>query len=295
MTDPLDVLRLPLVPLAPDAAFAARLRGRIQRDLTEGDAMTTSQRQLTETEGDVAYFSLQVDDSARARAFYGAVLGWQFGAGSEPGHSAQVEGQSLPMGIWDGPASEGVRKPGVMLVHRVADLAVSIEAVRALGGTATEAYTEPYGVISDCVDDQGNGFTLLEVPADAPRPMAGDARVGDVAYVTISPGDEVRASAFYGTLFGWEIAAGNVPRGLRVDGPLPMTGIWGGTGRQTVTLMYVVEDIAAAVAASPRCRWHRQRSRATALRHHRRLHRRPRDGLLPRPAVDQRGDPRRTG
>ena len=81
MTDPLDVLRLPLVPLAPDAAFAARLRGRIQRDLTEGDAMTTSQRQLTETEGDVAYFSLQVDDSARARAFYGAVLGWQFGTG----------------------------------------------------------------------------------------------------------------------------------------------------------------------------------------------------------------------
>ena len=103
-------------------------------------------------------------------------------------------------------------------------------------------------MISDCVDDQGNGFTLLEVPADAPRPTAGDARVGDVAYVTISPGDEVRASAFYGTLFGWEIAAGNVPRGLRVDGLLPMTGIWGGTGRQTVTLMYVVEDVTAAVA-----------------------------------------------
>ena len=115
-----------------------------------------------------------------------------------------------------------------------------------------------------------------------PRPMAGDARVGDVAYVTISPGDEVRASAFYGTLFGWEIAAGNVPRGLRVDGPLPMTGIWGGTGRQTVTLMYVVEDVTGAVARVRASGGTASDPEQQPLRHHRRLQRRPRNGLLSR-------------
>lgn len=39
MTDPLEVLRRPLVPLAPDPAFAARLRERIKRAVTtEGEA-----------------------------------------------------------------------------------------------------------------------------------------------------------------------------------------------------------------------------------------------------------------
>ena len=37
MTDPLDVLRRPLTPRAPDPAFAAQLRERIRRALTEGD------------------------------------------------------------------------------------------------------------------------------------------------------------------------------------------------------------------------------------------------------------------
>src|SRR5258708_20226827 len=113
MTDPFHVLRRPLVRLAPDPAFAARLRERIHHALTEGVPMTT-QPQLAATEGDVAYFSLQLPDAARAPQFYRAVLGWRFGADEEPGHSAQVEGQSLPLGIWDGPPSPGSPTPAVL-------------------------------------------------------------------------------------------------------------------------------------------------------------------------------------
>lgn len=246
MIDPLDVLRQPLVPLAPDPGFAVRLRERVRRALAEGDTMTT-QRQLTDTEGDVAYVSLQLHDARQARQFYRGVLGWRFGVDDEPGHSAQVEGQSLPLGIWDGPPSPGIRKPGVLLVHRVADIDASVEAVRSLGGTADQPRRESYGVVADCLDDQGNGFSLLEVPPDAPRPPANGARAGDIAYITISPGDDERASHFYASLFGWRTSPGNVPGGRQVDGPAPMIGVWGGTGRQSVTPMYLVDDITAAV------------------------------------------------
>jgi predicted enzyme related to lactoylglutathione lyase len=251
MTDPLEVLRRPLVPLAPDPAFAAGLRERIRRALSEdsraeGEDMTTRTAPRLVSEGDVVYLSLQVGDGARATAFYGAVLGWTFGP-VEPGHSAQVQGQSLPIGIWDGAPSPGIRRPGVLLVRRVADLAASVAAVRSLGGEASEPHQEPYGLMADCADDQGNGFTLMEMPADAPRPEANGERDGDVAYITVSPGDEGRASRFYGELFGWEFTPGTVPHGLNVEGPRPMTGMWGGTGRPVVDLMFRVADIEVAV------------------------------------------------
>jgi len=253
MTDPLDILRRPLVRLAPDPAFASRLRERLRRALTEpeGENMTSvsSERALASAEGDVTYLSLQVSDAARARAFYRTVLGWTFGADDEPGHSDQVEGQSLPMGIWDGPSSRGVPRPGVLLVHRVADIVASIAAVRALGGEAGEPHREPYGLVAECADDQGNGFTLHEMPPGAPRAYEGDGvpRLGDAVYITISPGDEVRAGEFYGGVFGWEFTPGSVPRGRQVRGPLPMIGVGGGAGRQPVVVMFRVADIEAAV------------------------------------------------
>jgi predicted enzyme related to lactoylglutathione lyase len=203
-------------------------------------------RVLTEAEGDVVYLSLQVPDTARARTFYGAVLGWDFGP-REPGRSAQVQGQSLPIGVWDGSPSPGVRAPGVLLVRRVADLATAVETVRSLGGTATDPRQDQYGFMSDCTDDQGNGFTLMEMSPDDPRPETNGEAPGDVAYVTIAVGDEVRGSRFYGELFGWEFTPGSVPHGLNVEGPRPMTGMWGGTGRPAVELMFRVADVEAAV------------------------------------------------
>ena len=198
--------------------------------------------------GDVAYFSLVVPSAERARDFYGHVLGWRFGDTDEPGHSDQVVNLSLPAGVWSGPDMPGVSKPGVLLVHRFDDVDAAVASARALGGTATEPRRESYGLVADCTDDQGNGFSLLEMPADAPRPPINGAVPGDVSYITMSPGDEQRAADFYSELFGWRFAPGSVDRGLRVEGSQPMTGFWGGPGRQTVVLMFRVGDIDAATA-----------------------------------------------
>jgi len=246
----MEALRRPLVPLAPDPAFAARLRERIRLALAEGGTMTSQTETASpriSAEGDAVYLSLQVGDTARARRFYSAALGWEFGPFEEDGHSLQVQGQSLPLGVWDGPLPRGVNRPDVHIVYRVTDIATAVAAVRSLSGTAGEPRSAPYGVVADCTDDQGNGFTLHEQPPDAPRPSAGGTRPGDVVYITISPGDEVRASRFYGDLFGWEFQQGRVPHGLQITGPQPMMGMWGGTGRQVITLNYIVADIEAAV------------------------------------------------
>lgn len=252
MTDPLDVLRQPLVPLDPDPAFAARLRDRIRRALTrpEGAAMSTSAPVTTMADGDVVYLSLQVPDAARAREFYREVLGWRFGSGPETdrdNNPRQVQGQALHIGVWDGPPYEGVGSPGVFIVRRVADLAAAVRRVRELGGTATDPQENQHGLMSDCLDDQGNGFTLMQMPADEPRSPENGEGPGDVSYITLAPGDETRASRFYGDLFGWEFSPGHVPHGLNVSGPRPMTGMWGGTGRQRVTPVFTVSDVERAV------------------------------------------------
>jgi predicted enzyme related to lactoylglutathione lyase len=151
--------------------------------------------------------------------------------------------------VWDGEGVPGVPKPGIHLIRHVADIEAAVARVRELGGTADDVYDTPYGLRTRCLDDQGNGFSLVQENGGAATTSSenGD-RPGDLAYVTMCPGDEQRAATFYGGLFGWQFRAGGVEHGLQVDGPTPQMGIWGGTGRQNVVLMYRVDDVEAAVA-----------------------------------------------
>lgn len=106
--------------------------------------------------GDLSYLTLQVTDAQRAKTFYGDVLGWRF----SPGHVAdgwQVEDTAPMIGLWGG----GTQATGVPM-WRVNDIAAALERVRALGGTATDAERQPYGLSSECVDDQGSRFYLGE-------------------------------------------------------------------------------------------------------------------------------------
>lgn len=104
--------------------------------------------------GDLSYLTLEVVDTTRARAFYGAVLGWTF----EPG------------GMPDGYAPRGVVPMtglhGGNPVHtavpmwKVADVAAAVGRVRAAGGSATDPEQQSYGATSECTDDQGIRFYL---------------------------------------------------------------------------------------------------------------------------------------
>jgi predicted enzyme related to lactoylglutathione lyase len=107
--------------------------------------------------GDLAYLTLEVVDSARARAFYGAVLGWTF----TPGRVAdgwQVEGTAPMVGL-----SGGHDRVRAVPMWRVDDIERAVTAVRSRGGTAAEPQRQSYGTTSECTDDQGSRFYLGEL------------------------------------------------------------------------------------------------------------------------------------
>ncbi len=113
--DPLDALRTPTIPIAPDQAFAANLRSRLQRAVSRPTSkeppMTTNLTTRSRNgfrHGDVSYITLGLPDLARGLAFYGAVLGWRFSPGSSE-HGAQVDAVVPMTGLWDGEPPSGGR------------------------------------------------------------------------------------------------------------------------------------------------------------------------------------------
>ena len=53
----------------------------------------------------------------------------------------------------------------MQLSYRVDDIAAAVERVLSAGGRASEPDRKPYGLLADCVDDQGATFRLWQ-PAD---------------------------------------------------------------------------------------------------------------------------------
>lgn len=104
--------------------------------------------------GDLIYVTHEVADTARARDFLAAVLGWQF----EPGRVADGWGvvDTAPMtGLVGSAGWVGVP------MWMVDDVAAAVRRVRELGGDATEPELQPYGLLmSQCTDDQGGRFYL---------------------------------------------------------------------------------------------------------------------------------------
>ncbi|HEX3814745.1 MAG TPA: VOC family protein [Mycobacteriales bacterium] len=104
--------------------------------------------------GGLAYYTFEVPDSAKARAFYGSVLGWNFTSGRVADGWAVDE--VFPMTGLSG----GHEQPTGVPLWRVADIGAAVQRVRQAGGTATDPASQPYGVTSDCTDDQGTHFNL---------------------------------------------------------------------------------------------------------------------------------------
>lgn len=107
--------------------------------------------------GDVAYVTLSTRDAERAKAFYGAVLGWQFAPGNVP-DGWQIEGRTPMMGLHGDPVNE----PGASVCYRVADIEAAIARVREHGGEAADPQRQPYGLLAECTDDQGARFELWQ-------------------------------------------------------------------------------------------------------------------------------------
>lgn len=261
-TDPLDALRAPITPLAPDPAFAADLRDRLVRAVlapnpTEHFMSTTMTNRPRNglRHGDVSYITLGLPDLARGRAFYSAVLGWHFSPGSSE-HGEQVDDIVPMIGLWDGEQPAGEQVHGAVLGFRVDDIAAAVAAVRAHGGTVSNPHPEPYATAAEGNDDQGIPFYLHEMPSapdDAP-PIDSEYHngqvEGDVSYLTMVVPDLDAAHAFYGAVFGWTFNVGRAG-GAQVTGVAPQIGMTtqpqAGPATPGVILCYRVNDIAAAV------------------------------------------------
>lgn len=125
-------------------------------DLIESQQLN---RQLKQhNQGDLYYFSLPIHDVAKAQAFFGAVLGWQF-TDAQPGHIANIS--APPGGLAEVEIGASTR-PQLWFV--VEDVHAAVAKVRELGGSADEPVMYDSGWSADCVDDQGTTFNL-SVPA----------------------------------------------------------------------------------------------------------------------------------
>jgi uncharacterized glyoxalase superfamily protein PhnB len=110
-------------------------------------------------QGDVANVTMLARDTHRAREFYGAVLQVPFSSG-HPG-AWRTDETTPPLSILSSQGAE----PETQLSYRVDDITAAVERVRAAGGHADHPVRRPFGLLADCVDDQGLTFRLWQ-PAD---------------------------------------------------------------------------------------------------------------------------------
>jgi uncharacterized glyoxalase superfamily protein PhnB len=113
-------------------------------------------------QGDVANVMIATRDAPRAKEFYEAVLQVPFSSG-HPG-AWRTDQTSPPLSIGSSPGAE----PEVQLSYRVDDITAAVERVRAAGGRADEPQRRAFGLLADCVDDQGATFRLWQ-PAGRPE------------------------------------------------------------------------------------------------------------------------------
>lgn len=192
--------------------------------------------------GDVNYASLWVPDADRAVEFFGSVLGLSYG-GAADSPSRHVETTLPSQGLYGGQP-----RSTLFCCYVVADMAAAVDRVRAAGGQAGEPAEQPYGLIAECVDDQGLPFALCQPPAadqSGPRAPANGAAQGDLSYITLEVPDYDLARVFYSRVLGWEFSSPD-QAGDPVD-VVPMIGISGGHAESTGVPMWRVDDVAAAV------------------------------------------------
>jgi len=104
--------------------------------------------------GEPSHFELGVRDAARAKRFYGELLGWQFQ--KTKGEWAQVETGGVPGGVHDGGDEHDV-----IMYFAVPDIEAAVRRVRELGGEGEEPGPPTLGGrYARCRDDQSVVFGL---------------------------------------------------------------------------------------------------------------------------------------
>jgi uncharacterized glyoxalase superfamily protein PhnB len=287
MADPLEVLRQPVRPLAPDPAFASDLRRRVAAALGPASPSTTGATMSDTRAGTPAAVAAITITPYLSCTNARAAIEWYqeaFGAvlDGEPivmpdgtiGHSELLIGGARIM-VAEEYEPENVRSPehlggtSVQLVLNVPDVDAVFERAVAAGARVWRPVNDgPHGArLGKLRDPYGHNWfveTPLEpappepatatAPAAAapePEPASAPAEPASdptIVYFTVETPDDDRARAFLGTVLGWRFAPGHVPRGWEIVNAVPGGGLWGGREQAALVAVFTVDDVDAAVA-----------------------------------------------
>jgi hypothetical protein len=160
------------------------------------------------TPGTFSWADLATTDQPAAKAFYGALFGWQaddMPIGDGLVYSMMKAGSKQVAGI--GPQPEAQRDAGAPPAWNsyvsVVDADATVERVKELGGTAHAPAFDVFdaGRMAVLQDPQGAFFEIWQ-----PRGHTGAQLVnapGALAWNDLNTSDVDGAAAFYGELFGW--------------------------------------------------------------------------------------------
>ena len=261
--DPLNVLRGDDLPVAPDPAFAARLRARLESALslpnrTEGVTMSGTDTAIAELNATTvapaaprpaALPYLAVAGAREAIAWYADAFGAVLVGDpivmddGRVGHAElSIAGGTLYLA--DEFPELGLKAPApqavsVSLMLHVADTDAALERAREHGADVVREVYEGHGSRSaTVVDPFGHRWMLSGPVAGAVSPI----RHGDIGYVSVWTGDPERSAAFYGHVLGWRCD----PTSGRVTNTDQPIGIVAMPGSPTLFCCYAVTDVAAA-------------------------------------------------
>lgn len=109
--------------------------------------------------GGPSHFELGVPDASRAKAFYAALLGWEFETTMD--ENAWIETGDVRGGLHGGDEARTI-----VVYFGVRDIDEAVKRVRELGGEAADAAPEGMGGrFTSCRDDQGVAFGLHQAPS----------------------------------------------------------------------------------------------------------------------------------
>ncbi|EON31163.1 glyoxalase/ bleomycin resistance protein/ dioxygenase [Gordonia terrae C-6] len=205
------------------------------RWMLSGPSKTTTPAVIRQ--GDVGFMSLNTPDAARARRFYGDVLGWEFDS-----QGRRVINVGHRLGIFETPGA-----PTMFCAYAVDDLQAAHERIVAAGGQGTFGSSPDGHRVVDAVDDQGVRFAVFASDPEDTRPEAHPRAPGAMTYLTVLTPDSGRFREFYGSVLGWTFHGGRVDDGWEVDDSRPQIGLAGGADRPVAVPMWTTDDVVAAV------------------------------------------------
>ena len=247
MTDPLDVLSTPDVPIDPSPAFAADLRARLVRALATGDTVDVPENGLRQ--GDISYVTLAVPDLGRAGRLLrrGPRLGGRrrLGRPRRTGHQHRADGRAV--GCVTTARAPGRSPPVVpgrrrrrLRSRRSAAPAAAPRTSRSIGGTRSRP---------QCTDTGRSAVLAAPVRGRMTAPRHKGFPAGPISYVSLLVPDGDAARAFYAAVLGWTYEDGD-PRGHHTGDGDVVGGELGSADHVAygAVLSYTVTDIADAVA-----------------------------------------------